>query len=374
MQRIFSGIQPTNNLHLGNYLGAIKNWVELQNKYDAFYCIVDLHAITVKQDPQQLRQNVLNAAKTYLALGLDPTKCTIFVQSHVPQHTELAWILNTIAKMSDLMRMTQFKDKAQIKMDITDYAEALNNLPDGKKWFRETADKINSDEAAETVIKLISEVLIKITKELNHAPVGLFAYPTLMAADILLYDTNVVPVGEDQKQHVELTRNLANRFNSLYGKTFVEPEPVIQKQGARIMGLDDPTKKMSKSATSANSYIALLDSPEVVAKKISRAVTDSGTTVAAGADRPALTNLLTIYSLLANQSIKDIENEYTGKGYGEFKKGLSAVVTEFISDFQNKFNALDDARVKKILEDGAHKAMAVAQKKMEEVKKNIGLI
>lgn len=324
MQRIFSGIQPTNNLHLGNYLGAIKNWVELQNQYDAFYCIVDLHAITVKQDPKQLRQNILNAAKTYLALGLDPTKCTIFVQSHVPQHTELAWVLNTIAKMSELERMTQFKDKAK------QHKENIN--------------------------------------------LGLFAYPALMAADILLYNTNVVPVGEDQKQHVELTRDLAARFNSLYGKTFIEPEPLINKVGARIMGLDDPSKKMSKSATSANSYIALLDSPEVVAKKISRAVTDSGTTIEAGTDRPALTNLLTIYSLLTHNSIKDIEKEYTGKGYADFKKGLSAVVTEFISDFQHKFNALDDDSVKKILEDGATKARAVAEKKMEEVKKNIGLL
>lgn len=324
MQRIFSGIQPTNNLHLGNYLGAIKNWVELQNQYDAFYCIVDLHAITVKQDPKQLRQNILNAAKTYLALGLDPAKCTIFVQSHVPQHTELAWVLNTIAKMSELERMTQFKDKAK------QHKENIN--------------------------------------------LGLFAYPALMAADILLYNTNVVPVGEDQKQHVELTRDLAARFNSLYGKTFIEPEPLIHKIGARIMGLDDPSKKMSKSAASANSYIALLDSPEVVAKKISRAVTDSGTTIEAGTDRPALTNLLTIYSLLAHKSIKDIEKEYTGKGYADFKKGLAAVVTEFISDFQHTFNALDDNSVKKILEDGATKARAVAEKKIEEVKKNIGLL
>lgn len=324
MQRIFSGIQPTNNLHLGNYLGAIKNWVELQNQYDAFYCIVDLHAITVKQDPKQLRQNILNAAKTYLALGLDPNKCTIFVQSHVPQHTELAWVLNTIAKMSELERMTQFKDKAK------QHKENIN--------------------------------------------LGLFAYPALMAADILLYNTNVVPVGEDQKQHVELTRDLAARFNSLYGKTFIEPEPLINKVGARIMGLDDPSKKMSKSATSANSYIALLDSPEVVAKKISRAVTDSGTTIEAGSERPALTNLLTIYSLLTHKSIKDIEKEYNGKGYADFKKGLSAVVTEFISDFQNKFNALDDTSVKNILKDGAAKARTVAEKKIEEVKKNIGLL
>lgn len=324
MKRVFSGVQPTNNLHLGNYLGAIKNWVELQNSYDAFYCVVDLHAITIKQEPKQLRQNVLNVAKTYLALGVDPNKSTIFVQSHVPQHAELAWVLNTVAKVSELERMTQFKDKAK------DHTENIN--------------------------------------------MGLFDYPVLMASDILLYSPEVVPVGEDQKQHVELTRDLAARFNSLYGKAFIEPEPLINKQGARIMGLDDPTKKMSKSATSANNYIALLDSPEVVAKKISRAVTDSGTNIESGADRPALTNLLTIYSLLSGQSIKELEKEYAGKGYADFKKVLSGVVTEFISEFQNKFNALDDDKVKKILEDGAEKARAVASKKMEEVKTKMGLL
>ena len=324
MKRIFSGVQPTNNLHLGNYLGAIKNWVELQNQYQSIFCIVDLHAITVKQDPKVLRQNVLNVAKTYLALGIDPAKSTIFVQSHVLQHAELAWILNTVAKLSELERMTQFKDKAQ------QHKENIN--------------------------------------------MGLFDYPVLMAADILLYNTEVVPVGEDQKQHVELTRDLAERFNSLYGKTFVVPEPMINKVGARIMGLDDAGKKMSKSATSPNNYISLLDSLEVAKKKISRAVTDSGSTIESGADKPALTNLLTIYSLLSGQKIKDIEKEYTGKGYADFKKGLAEIVTNFLSDFQTKFNALDDEKVKNILADGAEKARAMAEKKMEEVKTKMGLI
>ena len=324
MKRAVSGVQPTNNLHLGNYLGAIKNWVELQNQYDSFYCIVDLHAITIKQDPKVLRQNVLNVAKTYLALGIDPNKSTIFVQSQVPQHAELAWVLNTVAKVGELERMTQFKDKA------TQHKENLN--------------------------------------------MGLFDYPVLMAADILLYDPEIVPVGEDQKQHVELTRDLAERFNSAYGKTFVVPEPLIKKEGARIMGLDDPSKKMSKSATSANNYIALLDSPEVVAKKISKAVTDSGSTIESGAERPALTNLLTIYSLLSGQTIKNIEKEYTGKGYADFKKGLTNTVTEFLSNFQTKFNALDDNEVRAVLEDGAKKARAIAEKKMEDVKTKIGLL
>lgn len=324
MKRIFSGVQPTNNLHLGNYLGAIKNWVELQSQYQSIFCIVDLHAITVKQDPKVLRQNVLNVAKTYLALGIDPAKSTIFVQSHVPQHTELAWVLNTVAKLSELERMTQFKDKAK------QHKENIN--------------------------------------------MGLFDYPVLMAADILLYSPEVVPVGEDQKQHVELTRDLAARFNSLYGKTFIEPEPMINKVGARIMGLDDASKKMSKSATSPNNYISLLDSVGVATKKISRAVTDSGSTIESGADKPALTNLLTIYSLLSGQTIKNIEKEYDGKGYADFKKGLAEIVTNFLSDFQTKFNALDDEKVKNILADGAEKARAMAEKKMEEVKTKMGLI
>lgn len=323
MKRVFSGVQPTNNLHLGNYLGAIKNWVDLQNQYDSFYCVVDLHAITVKQEPNILRQNVLNTAKTYLALGIDPNKSKIFVQSHVSEHVELAWVLNTLVKISELERMTQFKDKAK------QYKKNIN--------------------------------------------MGLFAYPVLMAADILLYDTEVVPVGEDQAQHVELARLLAHRFNSAYGQTFVEPKALIKKEGARIMGLDDPSKKMSKSASSPNNYIALLDAPTVAIKKISRAVTDSGAVIKSGADKPALTNLLTLYSLLSGQSIKNIEKKYAGKGYADFKKGLAKVVTNFLSDFQNKFKALDDNKVKAILEDGAKKSRQIAQTKMEDVKTKMGL-
>lgn len=324
MQRIFSGVQPTNNLHIGNYLGAIKNWVELSSSADCFFCIVDLHAITVKQEPDALRKNVLNVAKTYLALGIDPNKSTIFVQSHIKEHAELSWILNTIAKLSELERMTQFKDKAK------QHKENVN--------------------------------------------MGLFGYPVLMAADILLYDTEVVPVGEDQAQHVELARVLARRFNSTFGETFIEPEALIKKEGARIMGLDDPNKKMSKSAASPNNYIALLDSPAVAAKKISRAVTDSGTEIKSGAAKPALTNLLTIYSLLSGHSIKEIEKKYVNKNYSDFKKGLTEVVTKFLTDFQNKFNALDDNKVKTILADGAKKARTMAEKKMTDVKTKMGLL
>ena len=324
MKRVFSGVQPTNNLHLGNYFGAIKNWMKLSSSEDCFFCIVDLHAITVKQEPKILRQNVLNVAKTYLALGIDPNKSTIFAQSHVPQHAELAWILNTIAKLAELERMTQFKDKAK------QHKENIN--------------------------------------------MGLFGYPVLMAADILLYDTQVVPVGEDQAQHVELARVLARRFNTTFGKTFVEPEALIKKEGARIMGLDDPAKKMSKSAASPNNYIALLDSPTVAAKKISRAVTDSGTEIKSGTNKPALTNLLTIYSLLSGQKIKDIEKEYIDKRYSDFKKGLTEVVVNFLSDFQNKFHALDDEKIKNILAEGAKKARAIAEKKMIDVKNKMGLL
>lgn len=323
MQKIFSGVQPTNNIHIGNYLGAIKNWVELQKNYECIFCVVDLHAITVYQKPEALRENILNAAKTYIALGLDPRKNIIFTQSDVKEHAELAWILNTIAKIGELERMTQFKEKS--------------------------------------------------TRHKNNINAGLFDYPVLMAADILLYDANLVPVGEDQKQHIELARDLALRFNKLYGETFVVPEPLIKKDGARIMGLDDPSKKMSKSAESAMNFVALSDTPEAATKKIMKAVTDSGSEIKYSADKPALANLLTIYSLFTGQSIKEIEKEYAGKGYGDFKKGLSAVVCDFLADFQKKFNALDDGEVREILTAGAARARAMAERKMGEVGRKVGL-
>lgn len=323
MATIFSGVQPTNNLHIGNYLGAIRNWVELQKENECIFCVVDLHALTVYQKPEVLRQNILNVAKTYLAAGVDPKKSIIFVQSDVKEHTELAWVLNTIAKIGELERMTQFKDKAK------QHAENIN--------------------------------------------MGLFGYPVLMAADILLYNTNMVPVGEDQKQHVELTRDLALRFNKLYGETFIVPEPLIRKGGARVMGLDDPSKKMSKSATSASNYISLLDDPEVARKKIMRAVTDSGSEVKGGSDKPALENLLTIYSLLSGKAVKDIEKEYAGRGYGDFKKGLADIVVGFLSEFQKKFNAISDDEVMKILEAGAKRANKLAAEKIKEIKNKIGL-
>ena len=323
MKRIFSGVQPTNNLHIGNYLGAIKNWIELQNDHNCIYCVVDLHAITVKQKPADLKKNILSTAKTYLALGIDPKKSTIFVQSDVKEHAELAWILNTVTKISELERMTQFKDKA-----------------------------------------------MEHNKNINA---GLFTYPVLMASDILLYDADLVPVGDDQSQHVELTRTIANRFNKQFEKTLIVPEAVVKKDGARVMALDNPKKKMSKSASSPNSYISLLDKPEVAKKKIMKAVTDSGSKIKSGKDKPALTNLLGIYSMLANTSIKQLEKKYIGKGYGEFKKDLAEVAGKFLKDFKVKYMKITDKEVENILKTGAKKAKSMAEKKMTDVKKKVGL-
>jgi len=322
-KRIFSGVQPTNNIHIGNYFGAIKNWVEIQDQFDCIFSVVDLHAITIYQKPQDLKQNIINVTKTYLALGVDPKKSLIFQQSDVKEHAELCWILNSIAKIGEMERMTQFKEKA------ASHPENIN--------------------------------------------VGLFDYPVLMAADILLYDTAAVPVGEDQKQHLELARDLAVRFNALYGQTFVVPEPMIKKEGRRIMGLDDPSKKMSKSASSAFNYISLLDKPEDAKKKIMKAVTDSGSEIKYAEDKPALCNLLTIYSQLSGELIKNIEEKYTGKGYGDFKKDLADLVANFLVDFQKKFNKIKDSDVEKLLAKGAKDAGKIAAKKMDEVKQKIGI-
>lgn len=324
MSRILSAVQPTNNLHIGNYLGAIKQWIQLQDGNDAFFFIVDLHALTVHQKPAILRQNILDVARMYIAFGLNPNRSTIFVQSRVKEHAELALILATIAKMGELERMIQFKYKSA-----------------------ERATNIN---------------------------VGLFTYPVLMAADILLYDTEKVPVGEDQKQHVELTRDLAERFNKLYGKVFTVPEPMISKSGARIMGLDDPAKKMSKSAASAYNYISLLDDVNTVKKKIKKAITDSGAEVKGGATRPALNNLLTIYSLFSGKSVPTLEKEFAGKGYGDFKNGLADTLNAFLEEFQEKFHSIKESDIHDILSDGAARATTRAALKMAQIKEAIGLI
>ncbi|MDD4271300.1 MAG: tryptophan--tRNA ligase [Patescibacteria group bacterium] len=330
---VFSGVQPSGVLHLGNYLGALAQWVEMQNQFNCIFCVVDYHAITVKQEAKNLSENILNVVKAYLASGINPERSVIFQQSDITAHTELAWILNCVARMSDLNKMTQFKEKGLGKESVG---------------------------------------------------VGLFDYPVLMAADILLYNTDAVPVGEDQVQHVELTRTLAKRFNNEYGNVFKIPEVTVRKQGARIMGLDDPTKKMSKSAASAANYISLLDRPEAAAKKITRAVTDSGSEIKYDAKKkPAIANLMTIYSLLSNTSIKELEAKYEDKGpayakasagkYGDFKKDLAGVVVEFLNEFQIKYNSFSDKEVKQILKDGAEKVRPIAEATLKNVKNNLGI-
>lgn len=332
---IFSGVQPSGVLHLGNYLGALVQWVEMQNQYNCIFCVVDYHAITVKQDPAKLSQQILDTVKIYLASGINPAKAIIFQQSVVSAHTELAWILNcVVARMADLNKMTQFKEKGVKK-------ESVN--------------------------------------------VGLYDYPVLMAADILLYNTDAVPVGDDQVQHVELARTLAQRFNREYGQVFKVPEVAVRKQGARIMGLDDPLKKMSKSASSPANYIALTDTSEVAAKKIRRAVTDSGKEVKFDPKKkPAIANLLVIFSLLSGINIKELEARYRGKGpayveasagkYGEFKKDLAAEVGRFLTEFQIKYNSFTDQEVKQILKDGADKIRPIAEETLKRVKNKLGII
>ena len=324
-QRIFSGIQPSGNLHIGNYLGAIKQWVELQDSHDEILCVVDLHAITVSQNPEDLRRRTVEIAKIYLAAGIDPDRATLFVQSHVKEHAELGWILTTIARMGELERMTQFKDKSQ-------------------------------------------------KGESSNSGAGLFAYPALMAADILLYDTEVVPVGKDQLQHVELARDLAERFNRKFGQTFVVPQGKLSKEGALILGLDNPVKKMSKSASSEYNYIALMDDPEVAKKKIMKAVTDSGSEILYADDKPALKNLINIYSLLGALSTEEVVARYAGKGYAEFKQDLAEVVAQFLAGFQEKFRAISDGEALRILRDGAEKAREMASRKMHEVREKVGFV
>lgn len=323
---IFSGVKPSGDFHLGNYLGAVLNWLALQEKFDSIFCIVDYHAITVKQEPEVLRKNIINLTKTYLAAGIDPKKSVIFRQSDISEHTELAWILNcTATRISDLNKMTQFKDKAG--------------------------------------------------KNQENVSVGLYDYPVLMAADILLYKTEIVPVGDDQVQHVELARTIARRFNQRFGEAFKIPEAVIRKEGARIMGLDNPEKKMSKSAKSELNRIELLDDPKSAMKKIMKATTDLGSEVKYDMEtKPGISNLLVIYSLLAKQEIKDLEKKYAGKLYGEFKKDLAEVVAEFLVDFQKKYNQISDETVENILAEGAHQAEPIAEATLARVKKAIGVV
>jgi len=331
-QRIFSGIKPSGDLHIGNYLGAIKQWVDFQNQpsdqnieYKTMFCVVDLHAITVPQDPEALRKRTLEIAKIYRASGLDPSRSIFFVQSHVREHTELAWILNTLARMGDLEKMTQFKDKSS-------------------KTERETVG------------------------------IGILDYPVLMASDILLYDTNIVPVGKDQLQHIELTRTLARRFNERFGETFVIPEGRSTEEGQLIMGLDDPTKKMSKSASSEYNFISLIDDPDTVRRKIRKAVTDSGSEIVYHDDKPALKNLINIFSLFSGKKTDAIEEMYRGKGYGDFKTDLAEQLIAFLVPFQERLNECSDQVISDILKTGGDQARQLAEKKMEQVREKVGFL
>ena len=325
-QRVFSGIQPSGNLHLGNYLGALKNWVAIQDDYENYFCIVDLHAITVPQDPKVLRQKIREVAAIYLASGLDPEKCVIFRQSKVSGHAELCWLLNCVAHFGELSRMTQFKDKAQ-------------------KGGAESASA------------------------------GLFDYPVLMAADILLYNAHLVPVGEDQRQHLELTRTLARRFNGLYGETFIVPEAMILETGARVMALDEPTEKMSKSSPRPASYVAILDDPDAIRKKIRRAKTDSGTEIRATPEKPAITNLLDIYSSMSGKPVAEIEAEYEGHGYGDLKKDLAEVVVDGLAPVRDRAHELldDPAELDDLLESGARRANEAARPVLQSAWAKLGL-
>ncbi len=342
-QRIFSGIKPSGDLHIGNYLGAIKQWFDMQQDFDEIVCVVDQHAITVPQRPDDLRRRTIEIAKIYLASGIDPRNTILFVQSQVPAHTELGWILNTIARNGDLTKMTQFKDKSGVDLEGLDETVERTRLQQWKKQF-------------------------------NAVGVGLFDYPVLMAADILLYDTHVVPVGEDQTQHVELTRTLARRFNDQFGETFVIPKSNVKTESARIMALDDPMKKMSKSSKSEYGYITLLDDVEIARKKIMKAVTDSGAEILYVEEKPALKNLINIFSSLSGESPEKIVQNYAGKGYADFKRGLAEVVALFLNDFQQKFYALSDEMTLNILRDGAMKASAIAEQKMKTVRERVGFL
>ncbi|HEY0346957.1 MAG TPA: tryptophan--tRNA ligase [Pyrinomonadaceae bacterium] len=325
MKRIFSGAQPTGNVHLGNYLGALRNWVALQRDYESFFCIVNLHAITAPQDPKMVAAKTRELARIYLAVGIDPNVSTVFVQSDVPAHAELTWLLNCVARVSELERMTQYKDK--------------------------------------------------VRKHEENVSVGVFDYPVLMAADILLYQTDLVPVGEDQKQHLELTRDLAIRFNRDYGQTFVVPDPFIPKVGARIMSLADPTKKMSKSDEESEAgCIMLLDDDDAVRRKFKRAVTDSGTEIKFDESRPAINNLLTIYHLLTNKTPAEIEEQFKGKGYAALKQELADVCIEFLRPIQESVRSIDDDKLDQILEQGAERAEAIAQLTLNHARKSLGLI
>jgi tryptophanyl-tRNA synthetase len=328
MRRIFSGVQPTGRQgpHLGNYMGAFKQWVELQEQHESFLCVVDLHSMTVPWNPGELLSGSRNVAAMLLACGIDPERSVLFLQSEVGEHIELAWILGCISRMGELSRMTQFKDKSR-------------------------------------------------GKEAGSVGAGLFFYPVLMAADVLAYRADLVPVGDDQRQHLELMRDLAQRFNREFGEVFPIPDAYIPEQGARIMSLDDPTQKMSKSSERPAGQVWMLDSPEVVASKIGRAVTDSGREVVSGPDKPAISNLLDIFSGVTGRTVKDLEAEYAGAGYAKFKSDLGTAIAEFLQPIQERYAEFteDGGLLDKILEDGAQRARLFARETVNLVRERVGL-
>ncbi len=323
---IFSGIQPSGSLTLGNYIGALKNWVSLQEQYESYYCIVDMHAITVDKEPKNLRKNTLEVLANYIASGLNPEKNTLFIQSHVPAHAELSWVLNCYTYFGELSRMTQFKDKSQ--------------------------------------------------KNSSNINAGLFDYPVLMAADILLYQTDLVPVGEDQRQHLELSRDIAQRFNNRYSPTFKVPEPYISKVGAKIMSLQDPESKMSKSDDNENGYILLNDNPDKIMRKFKRAVTDSVGEINYKDNQPGIKNLITIYSKLTEKSVDEILEDYRGKGYSKIKEDTAEVVIEKLRPIREESEKLvkDKTYLEKIYKEGAEKAQYKAMKTLRKVHKKVGFI
>ncbi|MBI3442747.1 MAG: tryptophan--tRNA ligase [Candidatus Sungbacteria bacterium] len=369
-KRILSGIQPSGNLHIGNYLGAIKQWLELQDQYEAFFCVVDEHAITIPQNPKELRENTLSTAMIYLAAGIDPKKSTIFIQSHVPAHAELGWILNTMTPLGELERMTQFKDKAK-RLSFEDFKELKLNLEKIKK-----TTQVISVIGVKAALREL-EPLLEALDFRKETFAGILNYPTLMAADILLYQTDAVPVGEDQSQHVELTRSLAERFNNHFSETFKIPELLLRKETARIMGLDDPSKKMSKSAASANNYIALLDPPDEIRRKIKIAVTDSGKEVRYNEEtKPAVSNLMRIYGAFSDINFQEIENRYRDKSYADFKNDLGELLTEKLTPFQKRYHELAENKkyVLDLLHKGADRAREIADKTLRHVQEKIGFI
>ncbi len=326
LKTVLSGVQPSGNLTIGNYLGAIKNFSAFAGEYKPFYCVVDLHAITVRQVPAELRRRTYETLALYIASGLDPEKNVLFVQSHVPAHAELGWILDCYTMFGELSRMTQFKDKSA-----------------------KHADNINA---------------------------GLFTYPTLMAADILLYQADLVPIGADQKQHLELARNIADRFNQVYGETFTVPEPYIPKSGMKIMSLQEPTLKMSKSDPNPNAVVRILDPRDEILRKFKRAVTDSGAEVRFSPDKPGVSNLMTIYSCFSGKSFDEIEAEFAGKGYGDFKAAVGEVTADALLPVQNEFNRLmgDKTYLESVMRSGAEQASYYARKTLSKVRRKIGFV